>query len=120
MYTPLWRLLWLQLDKNTALKFLLEPEQHKKIAEIAASEGRSVSDVVREAVAEYVAAKSHEDERERRRRGLEIIRRHREELMRKLGGKPFDIDAVELIRQMREERDNELLAAREDLARRRS
>jgi metal-responsive CopG/Arc/MetJ family transcriptional regulator len=82
-------------------QILLEPEQHKKLAEIAANEGRSVSDVVREAVAKYVLTKSHEDQWERRRRGLEIIRQHREQML-----------------EIREERDNELLAAREDLARR--
>jgi hypothetical protein len=75
--------------------------------------------VVREAVAEYVVTRTQADQWERRRKGLEIIRQHREEMRRKNGGKPFDIDVVELIRQMREERDNELLAAREDLARRR-
>jgi hypothetical protein len=97
-------------------QILLEPEQHKKLAEIAASEGRSVSDVVREAVAEYVVTKSHEDQWDRRLKALERIKQHREEMLRKNGGKPFEIDVVELIHQMREERDNELLAAREDLA----
>jgi predicted DNA-binding protein len=47
-------------------QILLEPEQHKKLAEIAANEGRSVSDVVREAVAKYVLTKSHEDQWERK------------------------------------------------------
>lgn len=100
-------------------QILLEPEQHKKLTEIAASEGRSVSDVVREAVAEYVVAKTQEDQWERRRRGLEIIRQHREEMLRKRGGKPIEINVVELIHQMREERENELLSAIEDLARHR-
>ena len=99
-------------------QILLEPEQHKKLAEIAAQAGRSVSDVVREAVAEYVVIKTNEGERERRRNALEKIRQHREEMLRENGGKPFEIDVVELINQMREERDNELLTAIEDLARR--
>jgi predicted DNA-binding protein len=97
-------------------QILLEPEQHKKLAEIAAHAGRSVSDVVREAVAEYVVTRSHEDQWERRLKALERIKQHREELRRQNGGKPFEIDVVELIHQMREERNNELLAAREDLA----
>jgi hypothetical protein len=99
-------------------QILLEPEQHKKLAEIAANEGRSVSDVVREAVAKYVLTKSHEDQWERRRRGLEIIRQHREQMLRERGGKPIDVDLVKMLDEIREERDNELLAAREDLARR--
>jgi len=101
-------------------QILLEPEQHKKLAEIAARAGRSVSDVVREAVTEYVVIRTHEDERERRLNALAKIRQHREAMLRERGGKPFEIDTVELIRQMREERDNELLAARENLARRSS
>jgi predicted transcriptional regulator len=101
-------------------QILLEPEQHKKLAEIAAQAGRSVSDVVREAVAEYVVIKTNEGERERRRIALEKIRQHREEMLHENGGKPFEIDVVELINQMREERDNELLTAIEDLARRHS
>ena len=101
-------------------QILLEPEQHKKLTEIAAQAGRSVSDVVREAVAEYVVIRGRQDERERRLAALEIIRQHREEMLRENGGKPFEINVVELIHQMREERDNELLAAREDLARHRS
>jgi len=101
-------------------QILLEPEQHKKLAEIASRAGRSVSDVVREAVAEYVVTRTHEDERERRLNALERIKRHREEMLRERGGKPFEIDVVELINQMREERDNELLTASDNLALRRS
>lgn len=97
-------------------QILLEPEQHKKLAQIAAQAGRSVSDVVREAVAEYVVIKTNESERERRRNALEKIRQHREEMLRENGGKLFEIDVVKIIKQMREERDNELLTAIEDLA----
>ena len=98
-------------------QILLEPEQHKKLAEIAARAGRSVSDVVREAVTDYVVTRTHEDERERRLNALERIKRHREEMLRERGGKPFEIDVVELINQMREERDNDLLTASDNLAR---
>lgn len=96
-------------------QILLEPEQHKKLAEIAARENRSISDVVREAVAEYVVAQTRESERERRLSVFERIREHREAILRERGGKPIEIDTVELIHQTREERDNELLAAIESL-----
>jgi len=91
-------------------QILLEPEQHQTLAEIAAREKRSVSDVVREAVAEYVVAHTKESVRERRLRGLEEIRKFREKILSERGGKPIEDDVVETIRQMREERDNELLA----------
>jgi predicted transcriptional regulator len=91
-------------------QILLEPEQHKKLTEIAARENRSVSDVVREAVAEYVVARTEEDVREKRLKGLAEIKKFREEILKRRGGKPIEIDTVELINLMREERDNELLA----------
>ncbi len=96
-------------------QILLEPEQHKTLAEIAAREKRSVSDVVREAVAEYVTTHTKESIRERRLRGLEEINKFREKILSERGGKPIDIDVVELIHQMREERDNELLTAVQSL-----
>ena len=101
-------------------QILLEPEQHKKLAEIATRAGRSVSDVVREAVAEYVVTRTHEDQWERRLRALERIKQHREQMLRERGGKPIEVDLVKMLDEIREERDNELLAAREDLARHRS
>ena len=96
-------------------QILLEPDQHKKLAEIAGQTGRSVSDVVREAVAEYVVEQARETERERRLKAFEKIREHRAAILRDRGGEPIELDTVELVHQMREERDNELLAAVESL-----
>ncbi|MFZ5909693.1 MAG: ribbon-helix-helix protein, CopG family [Chloroflexota bacterium] len=96
-------------------QILLEPEQHKQLAEIAKRENRSVSDVVREAVAEYVTAQTQDSVCERRLKALETIREHRQAILRERGGKPIEIDMVELIHQMREERDSELRAAIESL-----
>jgi hypothetical protein len=89
-------------------QILLEPEQHKQLAEIAAREGRSVSHVVREAVVEYVTARTQGSVREKRLRGLENIKKLRAEILEQRGGKPIEIDPVELIRRMREERGDEL------------
>ena len=89
-------------------QILLEPEQHKKLAEIAARENRSVSDIVREAVAEYVVAQ--EKNRDRQKEVFSRIRQLHARILERRGGKPIEIDTVELINQMREERDNEILA----------
>ncbi|NCP16686.1 ribbon-helix-helix protein, CopG family [bacterium] len=89
-------------------QILLEPEQHKKLAEIAARENRSVSDVVREAVAEYVVAQ--EKRRDEQKEVFARIRQLHARILERRGGKPIEIDTVELINQMREERDNEILA----------
>jgi hypothetical protein len=90
-------------------QILLEPEQHKQLAEFAARAGRSVSDVVREAVAEYVVARNRENESERRLYALANIKRRREEMLRARNGKPIEMDIVRLIEQAREERDNDNL-----------
>ena len=90
-------------------QILLEPEQQKTLAEIAARENRSVSDVVREAVAEYVAAKTQQEVSQRRRRALEKADRLREKILRDRGGKPIEMDFVALMNQMRDERTHELL-----------
>lgn len=92
-------------------QILLEPEQHQKLGEIAARSGRSISAVVRDAVTEYMAARSDENVRERRLKAVEKIKQHREEMLAERGGQPIEIDVVELINQVREERDNELFAA---------
>jgi hypothetical protein len=89
-------------------QILLEPEQQKKLAEIAAREHRSVSDVVREAVGEYVVAQ--EKKRDRQKEVFSRIRQLHARILERRGGKPIEIDTVELINQMREERDNEILA----------
>lgn len=43
---------------------LLEREQHESLQQLAASEGRSISDVVREAVAEYLVDQERVRKRE--------------------------------------------------------
>jgi hypothetical protein len=46
----------------------------------------------------------------RRLEALERIREHREAILAERGGKPIDLDLVETIKQMREERDEHNLA----------
>jgi len=94
-------------------QILLEPEQHKKLAEIAARQGKSVSLIVREAVAQYVVAQ--ETSRDKQKEVFARIKQHHEAILKRRGGKPVELDTVELIHQMREERENELLAASEGL-----
>ena len=50
-------------------------------------------------------------DRQRYLEGLERIHEHREAILKERGGKPIDIDVVELINQMREERDAQILRA---------
>jgi predicted CopG family antitoxin len=94
-------------------QILLEPEQHRALARIASQEGRSISDVVREMLRQQLEQRTLAEGAERQRylEGLERIREHREAILKERGGKPIDIDVVELINQMREERDAQILRA---------
>jgi predicted DNA-binding protein len=51
-------------------QLLLEPEQHEALAEISEQEGRSISELVREIVRQYLAER---DEETRKRAALEAI-----------------------------------------------
>lgn len=91
-------------------QILLEPEQHQALTEIARREQRSLSDVVREMLHEQLKQRRQDAVAVRKRRleALERIRRHRQAILDRRDGKPLEIDVVELIDQMRDERDAEL------------
>jgi len=92
-------------------QILLDPDQHRRLAEIATQEGKSISLVVREAVAEYLIAQEEETERERRVKALARVREHRRAILEERAGKPIEMDVVELIHQIRDERDQEIANA---------
>ena len=94
-------------ERMVRTQILLEPEQHRELAQAARMEGRSVSDLVREIVREQLDERKQAREAELRRQleALDRIREHRDAILARRGGKPLDIDVVELINQMREERD---------------
>src|SRR5688572_24098333 len=100
-------------EKMYRTQILLEPEQHKALAEIARREARSVSDVVREMLRQQLGQRREKADHDRQRRllALERITEHREAILRRRGGKPFDIDVAEEINRMREERDEEIWRA---------
>src|SRR5438874_1242775 len=82
-------------------QILLEPEQHKELARIAEHEGRSVSDVVREIIRGELEKRSLSEEETLKRRlaALERIQQHKEEILRRRGGRYIELDPVEVIRQ---------------------
>lgn len=99
-------------ERMVRTQILLEPEQHRELAQVARMEGRSVSDLVREIVREQLEERKQTREAELKRRleALERIREHREAILAERGGKPLEIDVVEMINQMRDERDAHNLA----------
>jgi hypothetical protein len=88
-------------------QILLEPEQHRALAEIARREGRSLSDVVREMLRQQIEHQKNVAEAviERRLAALDRIRRQNEEALALRGGKPLEIDISELLNRARKERD---------------
>lgn len=89
-------------------QILFRPDQHEALSERAHQEGRSLSDLVRELVdrdLERVRNAAREARRQRLLR-LEEIARHREAAGGEGAGR--ELDVVEMIREMREERDEQL------------
>lgn len=94
-------------------RILLEPAQQRALAELARREGRSVSDLVREMIQRQLDQRRHEEDAIRRRRlaAVEQIRRHCQAILERRGGAPLDVDVVEMIDRLREERDGQILGA---------
>lgn len=91
---------------------LLEPRQYRELTDVARRERRSMSELVRQAV---------ERDLERRRaeqadldarwdaafRGAEELGAR---ILARRGGRKLEVDTSEMIRQMRDERDEEIIA----------
>lgn len=86
------------------VQMLLEPQQRRKLAELAKSQGKSVAEITRQAIdagLEKLIAMEHS---ERMLAGMEAARKLRDSMPM------LDVDVVTDIHQMREERDNELFS----------
>jgi hypothetical protein len=97
-------------------QILIEQRQHKTLAQIARQEGRSMSDVARELIRLGLEARNETPEARWRRhdRALEQAARLRERILQRRGGRPLNVDAADLIRSMREERDADIIRALTD------
>jgi hypothetical protein len=99
------------MDKMHRAQILLEPRQHKKLAELAQKEGISISQIVRAAVARWLEERQDDEILRQRLADLEQVAGHRQAILARRNGKPLEIDLTGIIEQMREERDDELLAS---------
>lgn len=88
------------------VQMLLEPKQRHKLAELAKIQGKSIAEVTREAIDIGLEQMAQDEPQARMRAALDAAQRLRER-MRQRYGQPLNIDVVEDIRQMREERDEE-------------
>lgn len=66
-------------------QLLLEPEQHEALAEIAAREGRSISDLVREIVRQHLAERDEETRKLAALRAVEELNELRSRLRERHG-----------------------------------
>ena len=83
-------------------QILLEPQQHAALAEIAQRENRSISDVVREIIREWLEGQDHEARLTRELTALEELTRLRLAIQEEHG-----IYTGDLIEEVRAERDEE-------------
>ena len=93
-------------------QILLEPEQHKALADLAERRGTSISQVVRQIVGQYLVER--ETELEQQLAALDRIRELRARITARRGGQPLDVDMAALIEEMRDERDQEIGDAASD------
>lgn len=82
---------------------LLERKQHEALQALAAAEGRSMSEIIREAVAEYLVEQDEKRDLQNWERNLEELAKIREEIRAKFGTLEDDF-----ILRNREEREEEL------------
>ena len=89
------------------VQMLLEPKQRRKLAELAKIQGKSIAEITREAINLGLDQMAQTDPQTQMLAALEAARKLRES-MRQQNGQPLDVYVVEIIRQIREERDEEL------------
>jgi predicted DNA-binding protein len=90
------------MDTLYRTQILLEPEQHKKLKEIAQVEDRSVSDLLRELVRNYLEELEHDAAKQRKLHALAQLVQTQQVLRERYG--VYDGD---LIAELRDERDED-------------
>jgi hypothetical protein len=99
------------MGKMHRAQILLDPEQHDALAEIARRDGISISEIVRTAVETWLEEHRQEESERKQLEALNIIQAHRQALLARRDGQPFNFDPADLIERMREERSDELLSS---------
>ena len=82
-------------------QILLESEQHRTLAEIAHNEGRSISDLVREIVGQYLAEQNQKARLQREIQAIEELTHIRRQLQEQHG--VYEVDLVTEVRAEREQ-----------------
>ena len=96
-------------ERMQRTQILLEPKQHQQLSQLAQSEKRSMSDVIREMLDAQLELRNREASEllQRRVAALQRIAAHHQAILEKRNGEPLSIPVQQLIDQMREERDEQ-------------
>lgn len=88
-------------------QILLEPGQHRALQNLAKSQGRSISSVVREMINKQLQKYREEQDNlvSRQMAVIDCIRRHKTDLVHRRHGKTIETDVVRMIDENRDERD---------------
>ncbi len=95
------------MDKMHRAQILLEPNQHRQIAEIAERENTSISELVRQAVGEFLAERNEAEALRQHLEALSQIAQHRQAILTRRMGLPLESDPTTLIEIIREERERD-------------
>ncbi len=83
-------------------QILLEPEQHRTLAELAEKEGRSISEIVREIVGQYLVEREQASQLQRELQALATLTQIRRQIEQKHG-----VYQGDLLSESRAEREQE-------------
>ena len=91
-------------------QILLEPTQHAWLADVARSEERSISDLIREMVNSQIQERERQTETTKKRQlaALERISQRCEKMLEEMGGQPIPVEGTDVIDRIREERSAEI------------
>ena len=90
-------------------QILLYPEQHSALSEIAKREDRSLSDLVREILGEYLVERTEDARLQRELEALDELRQIRERIEQRYG-----VYQGDLLAEVRAERDRQLTEAQNE------
>lgn len=85
------------------VQMLLDPEQRRKLVELTRAQGKSISQITRQAIDAGLEQLVRDEQQMRLKQALEVARQLRESMP------ILDVDIVAEIRHIREARDEELL-----------
>ena len=91
------------MDTLYRAQILLEPEQHRTLSAIAQREGRSMSDLVREIVRQYLAEREQADRRQAEMKAIQELTQIRKQLQEQHG-----VYQVDLLTKVRTEREQDV------------